>query len=234
MAQTEHYNFWYLDPDEEISDFPNTWDYNVDKFDAAIYDAATNAVTVGRVPNLPASKTTSGEFAQARIPNLPASKTTSGTFADARIPSNIARIADIPKIEVSTSVGTKIGINGQVIYYDSGWRDISGDIQNEWGGKIQVRRTLDTLNIAVIDLEPPETAPNNQFCPLPSGFQPYIPASTWVTVPVRRTTNTIAFATISKSRLYFNREDEFQDGFWNMLTVPASEPLPTSLPGDPA
>lgn len=95
MATTEHYDFWYVDPDEEISDFPNTWDYNVDKFDAAIYDAATNAVTVGRVPNLPASKTTSGEFAQARIPNLPASKTTSGTFTDARIPDSIARTSDL-------------------------------------------------------------------------------------------------------------------------------------------
>ena len=37
------------------------------------------------VPNLPASKITSGTFAEARIPNLPASKITSGTFANARI-----------------------------------------------------------------------------------------------------------------------------------------------------
>lgn len=95
MATTEHYDFWYLDPDEEISDFPNTWDFNIDKLDAAIHEAATDNVTVGRVPNLPASKTTSGEFAQARIPNLPASKTTSGTFADARIPDSIARTSDL-------------------------------------------------------------------------------------------------------------------------------------------
>ena len=37
------------------------------------------------IPNLDASKITSGSFADARIPNLATSKITSGTFADARI-----------------------------------------------------------------------------------------------------------------------------------------------------
>lgn len=42
---------------------------------------------VTQIPNLPASKITSGTLADARIPSLPASKITSGTFADARIPN---------------------------------------------------------------------------------------------------------------------------------------------------
>ena len=41
----------------------------------------------GRIPNLSTSKITSGSFADARIPNLAASKITSGTFADGRISS---------------------------------------------------------------------------------------------------------------------------------------------------
>lgn len=39
MAVTDHYDIWYVDPDEEIAEFPNTWNYNVDKIDAAIYAA---------------------------------------------------------------------------------------------------------------------------------------------------------------------------------------------------
>lgn len=42
---------------------------------------------VTQIPNIPASKITSGTFADARIPSLAASKITSGTFADARIPN---------------------------------------------------------------------------------------------------------------------------------------------------
>ena len=46
------------------------------------------------IPNLPASKITSGTLADARIPSLGASKIGSGTFADARIAaSNLSQHA---------------------------------------------------------------------------------------------------------------------------------------------
>ena len=41
--------------------------------------------TADDIPNLPATKITSGELANARVADLPTSKVTSGTFADARI-----------------------------------------------------------------------------------------------------------------------------------------------------
>lgn len=48
------------------------------------------------IPNLDASKITSGTFAAARIPNLDASKITSGVFNEARIPSlAISKITDL-------------------------------------------------------------------------------------------------------------------------------------------
>lgn len=49
-----------------------------------VLDKTWNA---SQIPNLPASKITSGTFDAARIPNLDASKITSGTFGAARIPS---------------------------------------------------------------------------------------------------------------------------------------------------
>ena len=53
----------------------------------AIITVKNRAITLdaAEIPNLDASKITSGSFADARIPNLATSKITSGTFADARI-----------------------------------------------------------------------------------------------------------------------------------------------------
>tara|TARA_R100001079_G_C4429702_1_gene143588 strand:- start:47 stop:1255 length:1209 start_codon:yes stop_codon:yes gene_type:complete len=56
----------------------------------AIITVKNRAITLdaAEIPNLDASKITSGSFADARIPNLATSKITSGTFADARISSS--------------------------------------------------------------------------------------------------------------------------------------------------
>ena len=54
--------------------------------DRALLDSV-GKVLLANIPNLPASRITSGAFTTARIPNLPASKITSGSFTDARIPN---------------------------------------------------------------------------------------------------------------------------------------------------
>ena len=47
--------------------------------------------SIGQIPDLPASKITSGTLSSDRIPSLDTSKITSGTLADARLPTNIVR-----------------------------------------------------------------------------------------------------------------------------------------------
>ena len=83
MALSEHYDLRYLDPDEAVSDFPSQWDHVIDKIDTAIHDAATAPVSLSRLPNLPASKTTNGTFADARIPSsIARSSTVAGDISD--------------------------------------------------------------------------------------------------------------------------------------------------------
>lgn len=73
MPLTEHYDLFYLDADEEISEFPGTWDYTMDKIDKAIHDAST-----------------ADKVAATRI---------TGTLAAARIPSTIARTSATSELE---------------------------------------------------------------------------------------------------------------------------------------
>ena len=53
-----------------------------------ISGADLTGLTASQIPNLAASKITSGELANARVADLPTSKITSGTFADARLSSS--------------------------------------------------------------------------------------------------------------------------------------------------
>lgn len=73
----------------------------------------SGTLDAARIPLLDASKITSGTFADARIPSLAASKITSGTFADARIPNlaaskitsgtfDAARIPNIPASKITS------------------------------------------------------------------------------------------------------------------------------------
>lgn len=66
-------------------------------------------ITASNIPELAASKITSGTFAAARIPNLAASKVTSGTFDAARIPA-----LDASKITGGSS--TLAAFTGRRIY----------------------------------------------------------------------------------------------------------------------
>ena len=83
------------------------------------------SISVSDVPNLPASKITSGTFTAARIPSLDASKITSGTFGAARIPNlnaskitagtiALARLPTIPYSQLSgtPTIPTSLPANG--------------------------------------------------------------------------------------------------------------------------
>ena len=144
MPLTEHYDLFYLDADEEISEFPGTWDYTMDKIDKAIHDASAN-------DDVAASRVT-GTLNAARIPNIAASKTTTGTFADARIPSTIARTA-----EVDRSTGPR-KINSLIV--DGG----------ELSGVLGIARIGAVVTIYASNLKM-DGSGSAQLCTLPPGFR---------------------------------------------------------------
>ena len=89
----------------------------IGKFPTAVPLGATD------IPDLPASKITSGTIADARIPDLATSKITSGTFADARIASsNVTQQAttyDDNKIQTNLALlAFKTQVNGSLAKYE--------------------------------------------------------------------------------------------------------------------
>lgn len=78
------------------------------------------AIPVDAVPNLPASKTTSGTFALAQIPGLPGSQITSGTVVRARLPADIASNA-LVKADVAArdTIAAADRIDGLMVYVRS-------------------------------------------------------------------------------------------------------------------
>ena len=63
------------------------------------FDANVTGLTTGAIPNLAASKITSGTFTTTRIPSLNASKLGSGTLADARV-----AVSNVTQHEASLSI----------------------------------------------------------------------------------------------------------------------------------
>jgi len=67
-----------------------------------VIDNSNITLDANEIPNLDASKITTGELANARIADLPASKITSGTFADARInQSSVSQYVDLSNLNAS-------------------------------------------------------------------------------------------------------------------------------------
>lgn len=79
-------------------------------YDAKGLVTGGGSLVASDIPNLDASKITSGTFAAARIPNLDASKITSGVFNEARIPSlAISKITDL-----QATLNTKLDSNSVI------------------------------------------------------------------------------------------------------------------------
>lgn len=231
MAVTDHYDFWYIDPDEEISDFPSTWNFNIDDIDAAIHEAATNNVAVSRVPKLPASQIDSGKFAQARIPNLPASQTTTGTFDDARIPNSIARTADV---DDETAALKKRIDELENANRDSGPRDVSYILDAPESGEAYVIRSGNVVQLSLIDIKYSEPASGGitEVGTLPYGFRPMFTMRGLLSTTSPDSDKYVPrYSMIDTGRFWTNNPGK---GLYGDIFFITNNDWPSTMPGDPA
>lgn len=93
-----------------------------------------SSISVSDVPNLPASKITSGTFTAARIPNLNASKITAGTIALARLPTiPYSQLSGTPTIPTSLPAN---GGNSDTVDNLHGSQFLRSDTADTWTGQL--------------------------------------------------------------------------------------------------
>lgn len=118
----------------------------------------------------------------------------------------------------------------QLIYGDTGWRDISANILNGHTGSIMVRRTLHETHLK-IDVTPNATTPQADVFNWPSGFEPSSsafyttrPSSAVASLNVYTNNLKVSISTIN------DWQEVWGSVNW-MGTLPCFEPWPITLPG---
>ena len=65
----------------------------------------------------------------------------------------LTKIETPPRTRIDTTVGTRVFAGATMIYADTGWRDISGNIQSEWTGTAKIKRDMDRVSL-MVDVRP--------------------------------------------------------------------------------
>lgn len=216
----------------------------VDDADAATLAAAkdhANDLPAAALPNLPASKITSGTFASARLPGGTAALLNTGTSSTNYgwsprvlrdyVTNAVSGIEALPRID--TSVGTRVMVGGVMVHGDTGWRNV---IDNATGrlasGGIRVRRVNDRVRVAVRSLDASDTGfwivlnHGAGWRPTTSGMVVVSPSGT----ADMSTLNWILYL----SSIQCRPEGAVSGSAWVQFDYETSDSWPTSLPGTPA
>lgn len=206
MAVTDNYDFWNLDPAEAMSDFPTTWNWNIDKIDTAIHDAATDNVELSRIPNLPAGKITSGRFADARIPT-----TVARASETSALESRIAELESGPR--------------------STGARNITSmsPVEDITGGQFVVWRVGETVTLSINGIAFSDgTGEWARVLRLPAGFTPIFDCRENLL-----SADSGNQLTLYKSgSLFLNKNSDYT--YRNTISFATDETWPSSIPGEPA
>lgn len=137
-------------------------------------------------------------------------------------------------ITVDTSVGTRVFVGDVMVFYDSGWRDVTAEASATiLSGRILIKRTTTEVYIVVDNVIIDGSGTNTLFR-LPVGFRPAYRAQGYWNEDINRSNLGDYMLNTSGYVVFYNIPNDTTTPTRITVGIPASSTLPTSIPGTPA
>lgn len=157
-----------------------------------------------------------------------------GEVTAIQLAAHAAKDRGVHGITVDTTVGTRVMLAGQMVYGDTGWRDVSGLLVNGWVGQVFLRRVGE---LVVLHLEnvSAEAATSGIVLTAPSGLQPGTEGANFARGALMTLSGAVRRAYMAGAGPLTVSGYSSGDRIYDQFRYPAeAQSWPVTLPGTPA